>query len=505
MSRQTELSDQILADTKEGETFTLNDDNLDKAIVDLSLPLETRIEAVNRYCQLFGKDEVIEFLNKLGMMYELSGTRLLRQYLFTICEKSKLNAFLKSIAAKSIHGHDEEDALAYKAVDIIYPNLGPEVGTPYKIEFLKILMKNDEYKEKARNHFCNTINDQEINCDYRYKAILGLEYEEKKKKMLWFIRESCLEFLKCSKNKTMYRILSGQYLLQHCELDKDTTAKVEEVLLNFARDTNNDYNLRADATDVLLQLSTGETKAEAQRIIMELGKTNRTIYENAQNVHSVAIEKSVEEAVEFLHSFSIMKIRGKEIDMPYVEKEIMKLITNKEKEDKIRVAINRIYMDRAIYSRYNCSLANVLLRVWTYIASHKDKDEMKKRMLEELEEMSGTCSSGFITRLINTISGFGDFSMRISWRDQIIANLTGRLNARIRNMDNLTLMEKILEQMTLETDKYAERKHFLKFLRKNILPIREEMYEEFKEHITNTEFDLYFRAAISVYETGKFV
>ena len=61
---------------------------------------------------------------------------------------------------------------------------------------------------------------------------------------------------------------------------------------------------------------------------------------------------------------------------------------------------------------------------------------MKKRLLEELEEMSGTCSSGFASRLVNVISGFGDFKLTISWRDQIIANFTGRLNARARDITN---------------------------------------------------------------------
>ena len=53
---------------------------------------------------------------------------------------------------------------------------------------------------------------------------------------------------------------------------------------------------------------------------------------------------------------------------------------------------------------------------------HENEEEMRKRMLEELEEMSATCSTGFASRLINVISGFGEFNIRISWEDQIIAN-----------------------------------------------------------------------------------
>ena len=94
--------------------------------------------------------------------------------------------------------------------------------------------------------------------------------------------------------------------------------------------------------------------------------------------------------------------------------------------------------------------------------------------------------------------------MKISWRDQIISNFTGRLNARARDMDDLKLQEKVLEQMTLSTMDYESRAHFLKFMRNNILEIRDELYGEFRDHITDTDFDLYFRAAISMYETGNY-
>ena len=180
-------------------------------------------------------------------------------------------------------------------------------------------------------------------------------------------------------------------------------------------------------------------------------------------------------------------------------------------------------MDRALYSKYNCSFLNILLKIWTYLTTHESEDDMKKRLIEELIDMSGTCSSGFSSRLVNVISGYGDFNLNISWRDQIIANFTGRLNARTRDISSKEKMrincklhnfstpemelledfqEKVLEEMTVNSNDFASRKNFLKFFRKNMLTIRQELFEEFKNHIQDTDFDLYFRSAISNYETG---
>jgi hypothetical protein len=507
MLKQTELSK--ISFTEEEDVIDLiaerdrKDSNLSKYIVDLSLPLETRIQALNLYHEKEGEN-TIETINKLIMMYELSGTKILRAFLFEICEKSTLTPLLQSLSAKSLVSHNEKDELGYKAVSIVYPKFGKNIGTPYKIEFVKILMKNEAYKTLARNYFCEIINDDTIDCDYRYKAILGLESS---KEFLYFIQEACVDFIKNEKNLTQYRILAGQNLLRQ----KIEINLIESILLQFAQDVNVAYNVRADATDVLLQLGSENTKALAQKIILNLGigsKNIHTLYDNAQNIHTKEVEDSVKEALEFLQSFDILEYNGVVITIDYVDKQIMKMAEEnkieEEKIEKIKVAMNRIIMDRALYSRYNCTLSHILLRIWTYISGHEHEEEMKKRLLEELVEMAGTCSSGFAGRLINTISGFGDFSMRISWRDQITANLSGRINKRIQDLDNLTMQEKVMYEMTLETTKYEDRKHFLKFLRKQVLGIREELYHEFKKHITDADFDLYFRAALSMYETGQF-
>ena len=58
----------------------------------------------------------------------------------------------------------------------------------------------------------------------------------------------------------------------------------------------------------------------------------------------------------------------------------------------------------------------------------------------------------------------------------------------------------ILEEMTLPIRFFDKRGNFLKFFRTHISKIREDMYLEFKDYITDQDYDLFFRKAIMHYE-----
>jgi hypothetical protein len=185
-------------------------------------------------------------------------------------------------------------------------------------------------------------------------------------------------------------------------------------------------------------------------------------------------------------------------------------------------------MDRILY--FNNNLSNILVKLWSYISKNENVEEMTKRLIEELEDMSGTCSSGFLSRLINTISGFGEMNITISYEDQIISNFCGRLNAyaqKITKADSCFYNEKyndililykfkddcdkkdiieefsenVINEMTIPSSDYTKRQSFLLFFRTHMSQLREELYKEFvPEFINNSDFDLYFRKALSVYD-----
>ena len=432
-----------------------------------------------------------------------------------------------------------------------------------------------------------------IECDYRYKTILSLEKNITNYK--FFIKNACLDFLANIENRILYRILASQYLLQNCDVS-EKLKYIQDIVLSFATDNDLDYNLRADAADTLLNLGSDDYKKQARDIITCLGKiggNNKTIFDNSQNVHVTEIEKSVSEILQIIIITPLLKIDDNYLDINYIELQLNKILKEKKcnnscknnilnkdvktfcspecetqsnKENKINVSINRIKLDRALYS--NSTLINIFVKLWCYIQLSEFKDEMIKRLLEELEDMSGTCSSGFLSRLVNVISGFDEkINLKISWQDQIISNFVARLNylaQKILNIDSPFYKEKlndvielfinsndkiknhiissmpinkqenptmnsiiqeflkthgetkiqhcvevfsenVLNEMMIDCHKYSKRQNFLLFFRTYISSIREELFEEFKNYVTHTEFDLHIRKAISSYEGVNFM
>ena len=104
------------------------------------------------------------------------------------------------------------------------------------------------------------------------------------------------------------------------------------------------------------------------------------------------------------------------------------------RDTNVKFALNRINLDRALYSKYNSTLADILMKVYTYISGHEFETELISRLIQELDDMAYTCSSGFATRILNSLSGFGEFNMSISYGDQISGNLLGRMNAIARSV-----------------------------------------------------------------------
>ena len=627
---------------------------LDQEIDILNFEIDEEIR-IKEFCKLKNNyNDSLEILKRICLMYQFSGSKVIENFLLNLCNYD-IPTLLKVEAVLSLLNYseiletiddkkEEKDAVniktvnnsqkiernlerqkkGYIALNNLLKNNTSDLPIPCKIEIICLLMVCEDYKNETDLYFRNLINDLSIDCDFRYKTILSLEKKEDNFK--FFTKNACFEFLKNVGNYTMNRILSAQNLKQNFELSDHEISFIQEIILSFSNDTELDYNLRADAADLLLNLGTDEYKQIARDIIETLGRNEgeiKTVYQNMQNVHSEKIEESVLKILEILSTQNILKINDCDIDFDYVSDQIKKILNDNEttttivvkphvesntsdscnscnsckscknskkdesrkdyeycseecerlfiRKTKINLSLNRIEIDRILY--FNNTLSKILIKLWSYICANEFKDEMIKRLLEELEEMSGTCSTGFVSRLVNCISGFGDLSVSISFEQQIIANFVGRLNAnarRIKDEDFIFFNDKlydvielylnseeqkklkeeivenifaeenikvkksiitqrprikkiidkfieddreikvemclenfennVLNEMMIENNKFADRQNFSLFFRMCLPKLRQELYEEFKEYVTDTEFDLIIRKAIASYD-----
>ena len=603
-----------LNDEENQNIHQINSKNCKEYALDLSIDESDRLKALETYYE-FHDMEVMEIINKLGGMYVFSGTKILENYLVMIAIKSNLPIFYRYQAVDPLLSFEEIDevihekkdskmikeikqennkkiiarnlirkTLAYNTLQIVLDILiyDEQIATPLKMQCLFQFMNssNEIHQDYCKTYLIYLINDLSVDCDYRYKCILSLE-KNKVNRYEYFIQEACLSFIENEQNVVNYRILACQFVLFHDFFHEKSF--IENVLVSIAKDKNIEYNLRADAADILLNKGTNEMKLLGHEIINELSFDNMkktTIFDNKQNVHVKEIETSVMEILDILSTHPIQKKNANdEIDFEDIQNKIMRILEteyeNIQKIEKITLSLNRICIDRSIYKNY--SLTNIFVKLWSYIQTREnidERDELTKRLLEELVDMSGTCSSGFLSRLVNTLSGFDGLSIRISWDDQIVSSFVGRLNAyasRITDENSLfyqnhdilynvveiimksdpkkyghifetmgsrkindekihysktsikeiidnylsqeretkikdcieLFSENVINEMTIISSAHKERRHFLLFFKIYMQIIYKDMLEEYREYITESEFDLAFRKAIYVYEGEK--
>lgn len=520
-------------DDDEEEVYVFNPDietsQIRKNAMDLFSPLEIRLQ----YLELFYNRDPTQFselISCINGMYSFSRTVSLKAYVIGIAWSALIPIVYRIDCAKNVNedGYPILNQLCHDPLFAFEP-------TPIRVETVLYLMKiglkeekakekakdttKDKYKEKekdkekdkekeesilkyrenARNFFCEIVNDVHVDCLYRFKLIQRLENDFKDDLFHYYADVASLRFVESHHNHLVYRVICCQYMFQKCEAPLHIFAN--EFLLHIASLPDINEDIRADACDILLAYGTPENVENARMILFVLGggeRARHNIFKNSQNVHNQAVEESVEKMIEFISTFMPRTVSPYTFEKAKDElTELIKLEPDDNKRTILENAMIRITIDRAIYGRFNLSLANIIAKMWTYIQDSSYREELQKRLLEELIDSNNKCSSGYVSRILNSLSGFGDISLQISFEDQIISVLETRLNNEIMNDENSDI---ILDEMILPVRFFEKRGTFLKFFRTHISRIREEMYEEFKDYVNTYDYDMYFRKAIMHYE-----
>lgn len=161
-------------------------------------------------------------------------------------------------------------------------------------------------------------------------------------------------------------------------------------------------------------------------------------------------------------------------------------MTSKKASVALR-SIKRLERDLALFVDRKFTPIKILCMLWKKIVASKDSETLKNRLVEELIDMSDTCSSGHISRLVNVFAGF-DFEMRIPWTEQIKSIFKVLFEKKVRSLPD----DEGEEVMMILVDKgHSEKIETL------VDSIYAELYKEFVDanYLKIGEFDTYFEQA----------
>jgi hypothetical protein len=215
----------------------------------------------------------------------------------------------------------------------------------------------------------------------------------------------------------------------------------------------------------------------------------KTVYADSQNVHNSKINQSVIKVLTYLYNKFKETINLKGVSSTEnttfkngCVQNIGDILIAKypSKKNLINKSIDYIRNSIAMFGNTSdlISLKDAFIALWFWISSDKHKDELESRLLEELKEMNGQCTTGHIARLMNVIQGFTqdeNLCIRISDEEQCNAVIRNYLTSELSKCTD----DKVLEGMVEGTEDY------IKFIRRKIADKLLSWQKEYGKDILN--------------------
>ena len=205
------------------------------------------------------------------------------------------------------------------------------------------------------------------------------------------------------------------------------------------------------------------------RPIMEVKKPERSIYDDSQNVHNTTINQStLNTASELINRYDPQNRR---IDFVYYKRKSLKELPP-EQIEKVEKSIHRINTDTSTFGK-GFTLYIIYQSLLNLIERHSQKNDLNERLLDELIDMSGKCSTGHLSRLINVLQGFEtdlQVKVKININDEIYAKIKHLIEQAVINDEK---MDDIMEDM-LSENKTIYISFVKKIINDNIIEIVKE-------------------------------
>ena len=342
--------------------------------------------------------------------------------------------------------------------------------------------------EKIMNLFISAL--QTLMSEPEFKDRYTFFFSTEEYKFNSYVTQNLHEYyFKSFPEPLLYRILSAGYLLEYKKISDSFRDSIEQYLINLAKNKDLSESLRSECADILKRVGKESSVREIGAEVISILSHNSslkvrgldTIYMNKQNAHSKDVEESALATLQ-----KIATTEFKTCSLTSIKSELLS-IGNENTDEKIDVALNRLFIDPIRYDGY--TLPTILYIVWDKI---QRRAELKRRLYEELVEMDKTCSSGIFVRLMNTFTGTEFCGVNISFENEIRGAVFARLNSYLE-LQGSEIKETIMTEMVENGSKDT----LIEFVER--FSPKEELEKEYDSLLPKEEFGKLYQKAIEAW------
>lgn len=466
----------------------------------------------------YSEDDVVRILNGMTTDEHLEYIKILEKMYYT-CQSSNLSRLLHRLLLDTelrisvllrlqmvyLFEKDMPETIRDRIYDLLMTPMD-EITCQFDVlkhMFLRFPETTPVFTTVLENILSRTTLDE----DFRYRSLLDARKLLGCKTLFTRVLKRCFDGRIFS---TRNMLLMCQYMMSHSQdydVEEIPSLSVVAYMVGVLTDTDMCDANRVDVADILLNLESVDEqwKDMAIAVIDECGRrTNAfSFYHNQENVHYVDTS-SIQTILDYLNqtyaSYPDVATIGDRVQSTIVRMNAYKELDDRARQ-RVHVAMMRIQNDRSSYGAQHNSLTDIVRMVLQHIRHHRHQHELEKRLMEELVDMSGKCATGYVIRLVNVLSGFDDkFHVRIPPEQAMKSVVFNRLNTLMLGIEDEQQRNDVLYEITLPSSFPHLRRNFLAFFRQVFPSLKDEMYDQFKDEMTDTDFDLYLRRIVINYE-----
>jgi len=402
----------------------------------------------------------------------------------TKLEKNEIHPFMKLKEIAMNHSVDYEDRFQAVRYMVHIPYIK---GDEHCIEACKSILMDETIDVTKRFYFFGNndkyfkLNDGVVNSLHVFFYNLAIE----------------------KKYPFRLTLMSARYIFSFYHPDSCERNNVLDYLLDVAENENEDRYARSECADILYSHGEQEEMIYGIKILQQLGYMDqdynkRTIYSNSENVHDDTINSSVRNIVLTLYKEYLQ--HNKELD-DYSLESLQKIFVDEikiddEEKQKLQHFFFRLMTDPTRFE--TLTLINIFSIVFYKIKTLQcsQKEECYKRLLQEIRESEDTCHTGYVSRLVNVLTGFVEedkYAFKISPQEELKSAVFARINSSMASLPTY-LKEDVLNSLWGE-----DKTTFDEFY--NMYSPEEELRKEYKDILSEEEFTKVYEKAIKNFKS----